>query len=159
MKALKSEMHIACTGTPVENRMLDLWNICDAVQPGLLSTAKEFVKKFEAPPLDGSHENTLQELKKKLLFQQPHSFLLRRTKSDVADLPPKSIVRLPCEMSTAEIAAHHALLRKVASDNRRGRFLSTLQSFVQIYQHPAMMNENAEERDLFPVGKLPAMRA
>ena len=47
MKALKAEMHIACTGTPVENRLLDLWNICDALQPGLLSSAKEFVERFE----------------------------------------------------------------------------------------------------------------
>ena len=47
MKALKAQMHIACTGTPVENRLLDLWNICDALQPGLLSSAREFVAKFE----------------------------------------------------------------------------------------------------------------
>ena len=145
MKALKAHMHIACTGTPVENRMLDLWNICDAVQPGLLSTAKEFVKKFETSSSGGNHENSLLQLKKKLLFQQPHSFLLRRTKSDVADLPPKSIVRLHCDMSEKEIVAHRSLLRDLASNTCKARHLSALHGFVEMYQHPAMMNEGADD--------------
>ncbi len=146
MKALKAEMHIACTGTPVENRLLDLWNICDALQPGLLSSAREFVERFEKNQGDGSQQNApLLELKKTLLFQQPHAFLLRRTKSDVAELPPKSIVSLDCDMSDSEIAAHRALLRNLKSDSRQSRFLSVLQSFVQLYQHPAMLTENAED--------------
>lgn len=144
MKALKAEMHIACTGTPVENRLLDLWNICDAVQPGLLSSAREFVAKFEKNQYDADR-NGLLELKKKLLFQQPHAFLLRRTKSDVAELPPKSIIKLDCDMSEAEIAAHRALLKRLRSDSRQSRFLSALQSFVQLYQHPAMLTDNAED--------------
>jgi SNF2 family DNA or RNA helicase len=73
MKALKADMHIACTGTPVENRLLDLWNICDALQPGLLSSAREFVERFEKKQSDGN-QNSLVELKKTLLFQQPHAF-------------------------------------------------------------------------------------
>ncbi len=146
MKALKAEMHIACTGTPVENRLLDLWNICDALQPGLLSSAREFVEKFEKNQGDGSQENTpLLELKKTLLFQQPHAFLLRRTKSDVAELPQKSIFKLDCAMSESEIAAHRELLKNLRNDSRQSRFLSALQSFVQLYQHPAMLTENAED--------------
>ena len=68
MKALKAEMHIACTGTPVENRLLDLWNICDALQPGLLSSAREFVQRFEKRQGGGNQESSLLELKKVLLF-------------------------------------------------------------------------------------------
>src|ERR1035437_3208825 len=145
MKALKAEMHIACTGTPVENRLLDLWNICDALQPGLLSSAKEFVNKFEKYQSGSDQENSLLELKKTLLFQQPHAFLLRRTKSDVAELPPKSVFKLDCDMSDAEIEAHRSLLSKLKSDSRQSRFLSALQSFVQLYQHPAMLTDNAED--------------
>ena len=89
MKALKAQMHIACTGTPVENRLLDLWNICDALQPGLLSSAREFVDRFEKTQDSDGQKNRLLELKKTLLFQQPHAFLLRRTKSDVVELPRK----------------------------------------------------------------------
>jgi hypothetical protein len=145
MKALKAEMHIACTGTPVENRLLDLWNICDALQPGLLFSAKEFVDKFEKHQTGSDQENSLLELKKTLLFQQPHAFLLRRTKSDVAQLPPKSVFKLDCDMSDAEIEAHRSLLRRLKSDSRQSRYLSALQSFVQLYQHPAMLTENAED--------------
>jgi SNF2 family DNA or RNA helicase len=145
MKALKAVMHIACTGTPVENRLLDLWNICDALQPGLLPSAREFVERFEKPQSGGAQEKSLLELKKILLFQRPHAFLLRRTKSDVAELPPKSIVKLDCDMSESEIAAHRSLLKMLRSDSRQSRYLSALQSFVQLYQHPAMLTDNAED--------------
>jgi len=145
MKALKAVMHIACTGTPVENRLLDLWNICDALQPGLLPSAREFVERFEKTQSGGPQEKSLLELKKILLFQQPHAFLLRRTKSDVAELPPKSVVKLDCDMSESEIAAHRSLLKILRSDSRQSRYLSALQSFVQLYQHPAMLTENAED--------------
>lgn len=145
MKALKAQMHIACTGTPVENRLLDLWNICDTLQPGLLSSAREFVAKFENNQTGPSQENSLLELKKTLLFQQPHAFLLRRTKSDVAELPPKSVFKLHCDMSDAEIEAHRSLLSGLKSDSRQSRFLAALQGFVQLYQHPAMLTDNAED--------------
>jgi hypothetical protein len=145
MKALKADMHIACTGTPVENRLLDLWNICDALQPGLLSSAREFVERFEKTYGDGGPDNSLLELKKTLLFQQPHAFLLRRTKSDVAELPPKSVIKLDCAMSEAEIAAHRALLKNLTDDSRQSRFLSALQRFVQLYQHPALLTDSAED--------------
>ena len=145
MKALKAGMHIACTGTPVENRLLDLWNICDALQPGLLSSARDFVQRFETRQGADNQESSLLELKKALLFQQPHAFLLRRTKSDVAELPPKSVVPLYCDMSEAEIEAHRSLLKTMSRDSRQSRFLSALQSFVQLYQHPAMLTENAED--------------
>jgi hypothetical protein len=145
MKALKAQMHIACTGTPVENRLLDLWNICDALQPGLLSSAREFVAKFENNQTGSNLEGSLLELKKTLLFQQPHAFLLRRTKSDVAELPPKSVFKLDCDMSDAEIAGHRSLLSKLKSDGRQSRFLSALQGFVTLYQHPALLTDNAED--------------
>jgi SNF2 family DNA or RNA helicase len=106
IKALKAEMHIACTGTPVENRVLDLWNICDALQPGLLSSAKDFVDRYEKTQDDDAQCASLLELKKTLLFQQPHAFLLRRTKTDLADLPPKTVLPVHCEMSEAEINAN-----------------------------------------------------
>jgi hypothetical protein len=146
VKALKARMHIACTGTPVENRLLDLWNICDAFQPGLLSSAREFVEQFEANR-NRSREESLTELKKKLLFQQPHAFLLRRTKAEIAELPQKQIVRLDCEMSDAEVAAHQSFLADLRRDDRPSRYFAILQKFSQLYQHPALLKENAEDWD------------
>jgi hypothetical protein len=136
MKALKANLHIACTGTPVENQLLDLWNLYDALQQGLLSSAREFAAKFE-----GNAEASILELKRKLLFQQPHAYLLRRTKAEVADLPEKSVVRLHCAMSVAEIDAHRSLLKSL----RSGGHLAVLQGFAQLYQHPALMAPNAED--------------
>lgn len=145
MKALKTKLHIACTGTPVENRLLDLWNICDALQPGLLSSARDFVSRFERTQDHDNQKKSLLELKKTLLLQQPHAFLLRRTKSDVAELPPKTTIPLYCEMSGAEIVAHRALLKTLRNDSRQSRYLSVLQSFVQLYQHPALLTDNPED--------------
>lgn len=145
MKALKAQMHIACTGTPVENRLLDLWNICDALKPGLLSSAKEFVARFEKAQDGDGQQNSLLDLKRTLLFHQPHAFLLRRTKSDVAELPPKTVIPLYCDMSEAEIAAHRTLLKALRDDGRPSRYLSALQKFVQLYQHPAMLSDNPED--------------
>jgi SNF2 family DNA or RNA helicase len=144
VKALKADLHIASTGTPVENRLLDLWNLCDVLQPGLLASAKEFVEKFEKNVDANAQERSLQTLKKRLLFQQQHAFLLRRTKSQVANLPPKHIIRLDCSMSEHEIAAHQALLGELQRENKPTRFLMVLHRFAQLYQHPALLADDAE---------------
>ena len=144
MKAMKADLHIASTGTPVENRLLDLWNICDVLQPGLLASAKEFVEQFEKSVDAGVQEENLQMLKRKLLFQQQHAFLLRRTKSEVANLPPKHIIKLDCAMSEQEIAAHQALLGELQRENKPTRFLMVLHRFAQLYQHPALLSDDAE---------------
>jgi hypothetical protein len=132
-------------GTPVENRLLDLWNLCDVLQRGLLGSAKEFAERFEKPQGEGDQDKRLLDLKK-TLFQQPHAFLLRRTKSQVTDLPPKNIIRLDCSMSEEEIALHQVLLRGLRSEVGRNRFLSALHRFAQLYQHPALLGDDAEDR-------------
>jgi hypothetical protein len=160
MKAIEADLHIACTGTPVENRLLDLWNLCDVLQRGLLGSAKEFVERFENAQEAGDQEKRLLELKRTLLFQQPHAFLLRRTKSEVADLPPKQVVKLDCNMSDEEIAAHQALLRDFTAESRPTRFLSALHRFAQLYQHPALLADDAEDRNAAElIGRSSKLRA
>ncbi len=78
MKAMQPDFRIACTGTPVENRLLDLWNIFDTVQPGLLGSAKDFSQAYER-----QGTQTYAGLKSRLLYQRPNAFLLRRSKGDV----------------------------------------------------------------------------
>jgi len=126
--------------------LLDLWNLCDVLQRGLLGSAREFVDRFEKTQEPGDQEKRLLELKRTLLFQQQHAFLLRRTKSEVTDLPPKQIVRLDCNMSEEEIAAHQALLRDLTAEGRPTRFLSALHRFAQLYQHLALLAADAEDR-------------
>jgi hypothetical protein len=148
MKALKADLQIACTGTPVENRLLDLWNLCDVLQPGLLASAREFSETFEKNRAAGAQDKHLHDLKKKLLFQQPHAFLLRRTKREVASLPEKRVIPLDCTMSPGEIAAHQTLLGELQGESKPTRFLAVLQRFAQLYQHPALLTDDAEGRSV-----------
>src|SRR5260370_1363116 len=145
MKALNADFQIACTGTPVENRLLDLWNLYDVVQPGLLASAKEFVDQFESRLRGIERVGCLAELKQKLFFQQPHAFLLRRNKSDVASLPPKTIVKLSCSMSDEEVRLHQGLLNELRTDEKTSRHLTILHRFAQLYQHPALLSGEGEE--------------
>jgi SNF2 family DNA or RNA helicase len=144
MKALQADFEIACTGTPVENRLLDLWNVCDVVQPGLLDSARQFMERYESRVGGEDRDLSLSDLKKKLLFQRPHAFLLRRNKSEVARLPAKRTVPLVCNMSPTEIELHQGLLRELGRGNNRASFLAVLHRFAQLYQHPAMLTGDAE---------------
>ena len=146
MKALKADFQIACTGTPVENRLLDLWNICDAIQPGLLSSAKDFVDRFEKHADERNQTQQLAELKRTLLFQRSDAFLLRRNKTDVVNLPPKHIEKLSCEMSEEEIRLHQALLSELRAENKASKFLGVLHSFAELSQHPALLTGEGEDQ-------------
>ncbi len=145
MKALKTDFQIACTGTPVENRLLDLWNLYDVLQPGLLASAKQFIDEFESKLRGSNRDHHLAELKQKLFFQQPHAFLLRRNKSDVASLPAKSLIRLNCAMSDAEIKLHQGLLAELRGNDKPSQHLTILHRFAQLYQHPALLSGEGEE--------------
>jgi hypothetical protein len=147
MKTLKADFQIACTGTPVENRLLDLWNIYDVVQPGLLASAKEFIDQFESRLRGSARDGSLTELKQRLFFQQPHAFLLRRNKSELASLPPKNLVKLQCPMSEEEIALHQNLLAELRDNDKPTEHLKILHRFAQLYQHPALLSGEGEEAE------------
>jgi hypothetical protein len=77
-------LRIACTGTPVETRLLDVWNLFDFLQPGhLLNSAAAFAKQYESPlTADDSTRAapTLTQLKERLYFGRPDAFLIPVTK-------------------------------------------------------------------------------
>ena len=91
-KAQNAKFKIACTGTPVENSLTDLWCLFDFIQPGLLQSLSEFCRTYRRPIETKTDEDNqkLEELRK-LVDPQ----VLRRMKSDVADLP-KKIIDLEC---------------------------------------------------------------
>jgi hypothetical protein len=147
MKAIESDFRIACTGTPVETRLLDLWNICDTIQPGLLLSAREFTRDYENRLSGQEREESLGHLKQRLLFQRPHSFLLRRNKSEIAELPGKHVVKLGVVMSEEEITAHQSLLREMGRTQEKARYLRILARFALLYQHPALLNGSVDDLD------------
>lgn len=97
---LNADFRIALTGTPIENRLEDLWSQFQFLNPGLLGTIEDFRD-------ENSNSSTLSlELKKKV-----RPFILRRLKKDVAkDLPPKTEIVLTCELSPSERDVYDALL-------------------------------------------------
>jgi non-specific serine/threonine protein kinase len=144
VKNLKPEGRIALTGTPVENRLGDLWSLFDFINPGLLGSAKEFTK-FSKRLADGPHASygPLRELVR--------PYILRRLKTDktvIADLPDKTEIKAFCpltrsqaalyEQAVTDLAAQLALESNAASGIRRkGLVLSFLMRFKQICNHPS----------------------
>lgn len=141
IKALEPDFHIACTGTPVENRLLDIWNIFDAIQPALLGTAKEFTSTYEElSGLTGTDE-AVSRLKDRLLFGKANAFLLRRDKRQVLDLLPKREVRILCDMSAEEVESHTSLVAQLRSHSGGAHHLEILHRLSKLYQHPALLRD------------------
>ncbi|MCA1826792.1 MAG: DEAD/DEAH box helicase [Myxococcales bacterium] len=137
VKGLKSRVRIALTGTPVENRPLDLWSIFDFLNPGLLGSAKSFGRFVKG--LDGRGYGPLRELIR--------PYLLRRLKTDKAiirDLPEKTEVTAFCGLSRQQAALYQQAiddlkrtLATVAGIERRGAVLASLMRLKQICNHPS----------------------
>ena len=100
--SIKSKKRLALTGTPVENRLMDMWSVFRWLMPGLLGTRRNFEALSSA---DSSSELV------KSLRRQVSPFVLRRLKSEVAsELPEKIYVDLACPMSERQRAEYDALL-------------------------------------------------
>lgn len=140
MKALQPDFRIACTGTPVENRLLDLWNIFDTVQPGLLGSAKEFSQTYERQATE-----TYAGLKSRILYQRPNAFLLRRSKLDVLELPEKHEHKLSCMMSEAEVVKHLNMVDGLSKARAAKGKLDLLHRFARLYQHPVLLESDGDE--------------
>ncbi len=141
IKAIRPDFRIACTGTPVENRLLDLWNIFDAIQPGLLGAAKDFTQRYEARSENTKTDSTSSDLKERLLYRKPHAFLLRRGKEEVLDLPKKIENKIACSMSDFEVECHIGLTSKMNPTIQTRNKLDLLQQFARLYQHPALLQD------------------
>lgn len=106
-RALKAEHRLALTGTPIENRLLDLWSIMAFAMPGALGNRTHFLKRFDAKD---------DPLARRRLSARVRPFLLRRTKSQVAkDLPDRVEEDLLCEREGEQKTLYRAELRKRAN--------------------------------------------
>jgi hypothetical protein len=110
---------IALTGTPFENRAMDLWSIEEFLNAGLLGSRGDFARDFECRAVGGASPASLAELKKIL-----SPFLLRRLKTDpgiAAELGPKREVREYCVLSPRQRAAYEVALARYAAAPHGGR--------------------------------------
>ena len=106
---LPADFRLALSGTPVENRLAELWSIMRFVNPGLLGTITRFNQRF-ATPIERNRDREAQHVLKRLISP----FVMRRTKGQVLqDLPPRTELLLSVEPEAAE-AAHYEALRRLA---------------------------------------------
>ena len=140
VKQLKAEARVALTGTPIENRLSDLWSIFDFINPGLLGSSKEFssyVKRLTDQP-----QNPYGPLRDLV-----RPYILRRLKTDksiIADLPDKTEVKTFCPLSCKQAALYQQAVEDLARQletvdgiKRRGIVLAFLMRLKQICNHPS----------------------
>ena len=140
IKALKSRVRIAMTGTPVENRLGDLWSLFDFICPGLLGSAATF-NRFVGRLASSEHADYSP------LRNLVRPYILRRLKTDrsvIADLPDKTEVKAYCSLSKLQASLYQQSVDALAQQidaldgiERRGAVLAFLMRFKQICNHPS----------------------
>ena len=139
VKAMPSKWRLALTGTPVENRLGDLWSIFDFLNPGLLGSAKAFNGLCKSMAKSKQGYAPLRRL------VQP--YILRRLKTDrnvIADLPDKTEVTAHCLLTKRQAALYQQsvdemkrAIEELDGIERRGMVLAFLMRFKQICNHPS----------------------
>ncbi len=141
-KELKSQGRIVMTGTPVENRLGDLWSLFDFLNPGLLGGATTFSKYVNQ--LAGQNQPNYGPLRRLV-----RPYILRRLKTDkrvIADLPDKTEMQTWCSLSPQQAVLYSHSVKELADVleqtpdegiQRKGLILSYLMRFKQICNHPS----------------------
>jgi SNF2 family DNA or RNA helicase len=142
VRRFPARSRVALTGTPVENRLAELWSILDFVQPGGLGSAGTFRARYAVPVERYADEDAAARLR-----QATRPFVLRRVKSDpavLADLPDKRHVRHLCSLTVEQATLYRAvldeMLNRLAETRdrwRKGIVLSAMTKLKQVCNHPA----------------------
>ncbi len=140
IKSLQARMRIALTGTPIENRLSDLWSLFDFLSPGLLGSAKLFGETMKHLQKQGAGAY----LPLRALIRP---YVLRRLKTDrtiIDDLPEKTEQRVWCGLTRVQAALYEQTVRELRETiaktdgiKRRGLILAFLMRFKQLCNHPA----------------------
>ena len=138
IKSIKAKVRIAMTGTPIENRLGDLWSLFDFLNPGLLGSPKEF------SDFANGLKDDLKGYAKLRKIISP--FILRRLKTDksiISDLPEKIEAKAYTSLSKKQIALYKELIKNIEDSledkegiDRKGIVLSSIMKFKQICNHP-----------------------
>jgi SNF2 family DNA or RNA helicase len=151
VKQLRAEQRLALTGTPLENRLLDLWSIVDFIQAGYLGTQMQFLEIYETR----KEEPIQQNIARRRLAAKLRPLLLRRLKRQVAqDLPERIEERRDCELGEAQRKLYLAELRrsreqvhKAVNDkglaNSKIHALAALTRLRQICCHPQLVGNDS----------------
>ncbi len=149
VKSLAAKSYIAMSGTPVENRLVELWSIFDFINRGYLGRRQDFASRFALPIekyRDGDKINKLQKA--------TAPFLLRRLKSDgtiIKDLPPKVVKEEHCHLSKEQAALYQqvveSMMREIEKSGgiaRKGLVFKLMTALKQICNHPAQYTKKGK---------------
>jgi SNF2 family DNA or RNA helicase len=141
VRQLEAQFRIALTGTPVENRLAELWSIMDFLNPGYLGPKNFFQRRFATPIERYGDTASLKTLRS---LVQP--FILRRLKTDrtiIQDLPEKQEMTVFCGLSGEQAQLYQGAVEKALADidaaegvQRRGMILGLLTKLKQLCNHP-----------------------
>jgi SNF2 family DNA or RNA helicase len=144
VRRIPARHRVALTGTPVENRLAELWSILDFLNPGVLGPASTFRARYAVPIERYADEEAAARLR-----QATRPFLLRRVKADpavIADLPDKRHVRHLCGLTTEQATLYRAVLdellmrlKEVRDQRRKGLVLAAMTKLKQVCNHPAQV--------------------
>jgi SNF2 family DNA or RNA helicase/uncharacterized Zn finger protein len=155
IKSLKANHHVAMSGTPVENRLMDYWSVMDFANSGLLMNKTSFGKVFEKPIMKERDQKVIHKFKK---ITEP--FLMRRMKTDksiISDLPDKVVQDRYSVLTQSQAAIYQqvvnesmALIKSENTDDSQSRFkrqglvLQLILALKQICNHPTQFLKSGQ---------------
>ncbi|MEL7433895.1 MAG: DEAD/DEAH box helicase, partial [Chloroflexota bacterium] len=153
-RAMNADFRLALTGTPVENRLTELWSILHFLNPGYLGSQKAFKSNFSTPIERYGDEDAARTLR-----QITSPFILRRLKTDnliMQDLPDKFENKVFCTLTAEQATLYEAEVREALSTveqadddmSRRGNVLRMLTRLKQICNHPAHFFKEGTDANL-----------
>lgn len=148
VRKLNSDFRIALTGTPIENRLSELWSIIDFLNPGYLGPKNFFQRRFAMPIERYGDTDSLQALRS---LVQP--FILRRLKTDrsiIQDLPDKQEMTVFCGLTEPQAELYQTLVDQSLSNiesaegiQRHGMILALLTRLKQVCNHPTLLSSKS----------------
>lgn len=151
VREIPAGFRIALTGTPVENRLTELWSILDFLNPGFLGNRNFFQKRFAAPIEKYGDRESLNILRS---LTQP--FILRRLKTDnniIQDLPDKQEMNVFCGLSSEQAELYQQLVDNSLEEiedsegiKRRGLILTLLLRLKQLCNHPELIENDKPQK-------------
>ncbi|KUK69267.1 MAG: SNF2 family helicase [Methanocalculus sp. 52_23] len=147
VRSLAADHKIALTGTPVENRLIELWSIMEFLNPGYLGSMRAFKEQYAAPIERFNDPERTSQLRTLI-----RPFVLRRMKTDktiISDLPEKMEMKVYCTLTPEQASLYEGVVLELLGMvkdregiERKGLVLSALMKLKQICNHPALFQQD-----------------